>query len=164
MNINGPHPLAFSSGHGFSRVLSAPESMRVQPLRVGGSAGSFTSFASSASFASPSAGSQNPLSISPTDPPRVQKLKRAATEFEAMLLAKWWSAMKESGLGEQDDSTDPGHDTLDAMGIQAMSSAVASRGGLGIGAMLVRSLLSNAGEGAAEKTEAPILRPSNSAT
>lgn len=81
-----------------------------------------------------------------------------------MLLAKWWSSMKESGLGEQDDSTDPGHDTLDAMGIQAMSSAVASRGGLGIGAMLVRSLLSNAEEGAATNNAAPPLRHSNSAT
>ncbi len=97
---------------------------------------------------------QNLLAISGNDPPRVQKLKRAATEFEAMLLAKWWSSMKESGLGEQDDSTDAGHDTLDAMGIQAMSSAVASRGGLGIGAMLVRSLLSNAEDGFVETTAA----------
>lgn len=107
---------------------------------------------------------QNPLAISASDPPRVQKLKRAATEFEAMLLAKWWSSMKESALGEQDDSTDAGHDTLDAMGVQAMSSAVASRGGLGIGAMLVRSLLSNAEEGGAETPAAPLLRHGNSET
>jgi Rod binding domain-containing protein len=86
----------------------------------------------------------NPLTISPSDSPQVIKLKKAAYQFEGMLLAKWWSSMKDSGLGEQDDSTDPGHDTLDDMGIQAMSGAVASRGGLGIGAMLVRSLLSNA--------------------
>lgn len=86
----------------------------------------------------------NALAVAPGDPPQVRKLKKAATDFEAMLLAKWWSSMKDSGLGEEDDSTDPGHDTLDNMGIQAMSSSVASRGGLGIGAMLVRSLLSNA--------------------
>ena len=86
----------------------------------------------------------NALAAAPGDPPQVRKLKKAATDFEAMLLAKWWSSMKDSGLGEDDDSTDPGHDTLDNMGIQAMSGAVASRGGLGIGAMLVRSLLSNA--------------------
>lgn len=107
---------------------------------------------------------QNPLAISASDPPRVQKLKRAATDFEAMLLAKWWSSMKDSGLGEQDDSTDPGHDTLDAMGIQAMSSAVASRGGLGIGAMLVHSLLSNAEEGSAEVPAVPFVRHSNGVT
>lgn len=79
------------------------------------------------------------------DSPEVAKIKKAGTEFEAMLLAKWWSSMKESGLGG-DDETDPGHDTLDEMGIQAMSTAVASGGGLGIGAMLVRSLLSNVQE------------------
>ena len=160
MNINSPHPLVFSSGHGFSRALNA-ESSPLQPLRAYGLA---VSFASSASSISSASSSQNLLTISPNDPPRVQKLKRAATEFEAMLLAKWWSSMKESGLGEQDDSTDPGHDTLDAMGIQAMSSAVASRGGLGIGAMLVRSLLSNAEQGAVENTATPLLRHSNSAT
>ena len=77
------------------------------------------------------------------DPPQVAKLKKAASEFESMLLAKWWSSMKESTLGADDDSSDPGHDTLDQMGIQAMSSAVASRGGLGIASMLVHSLLSN---------------------
>lgn len=107
---------------------------------------------------------QNPLAISASDPPRVQKLKRAATEFEAMLLAKWWSSMKESALGEQDDSTDPGHDTIDAIGIQTMSSAVASRAGLGIGAMLVHSLLSNVEEGSADVSAVPFVRNSNSAT
>lgn len=73
------------------------------------------------------------------------KLKKAASEFEALLLAKWWSSMKESGIGGDADRVDPGDDTLDEMGIQAMSAAVASRGGLGIGRMLVRSLLSNTG-------------------
>ena len=65
--------------------------------------------------------------------------KKAATQFEAMLLQKWWSSMKQSGLGEDDD-TDPGEDTLDNMGMQAMSTAVANSGGVGIAAMLVRSL------------------------
>jgi len=102
---------------------------------------------------------QSLMTISPSDPPRVIKLKKAASEFEGMLLAKWWSSMKDSGLGEQDDSTDPGHDTLDDMGIQAMSGAVASRGGFGIGAMLVRSLLSNAEEDGAEKSPAAPPKP-----
>ena len=91
----------------------------------------------------------NVLAVAASDPPQVIKLKKAASEFEGMLLAKWWSSMKDNGLGEQDDSIDPGHDTLDDMGIQAMAGAVASRGGLGIGAMLVRSLLSNAEESGA---------------
>jgi len=67
------------------------------------------------------------------------KLKKAATQFEAMLLQKWWSSMKQSGLG-QDDDIDPGAGTLDNMSMQAMSTAVANAGGVGIAAMLVRSL------------------------
>jgi Rod binding domain-containing protein len=89
----------------------------------------------------------------PADPPEVKKLKKAASEFEAMLLTKWWSSMKQSGLGGDDDSMDPGHDTLDQLGMQAMSTAVASRGGLGIGAMLVHSLLSNAEGSGAEHSQ-----------
>lgn len=77
----------------------------------------------------------------------MQKLKKAASEFEAMLLSSWWSAMKESGLSSGDDSFDAGHDTLDQLGMQAMSSAVASGGGIGLGAMLVHGLLSNTGLG-----------------
>ena len=69
-----------------------------------------------------------------------RKLRRAAAEFEGMLLSKWWSAMRDSGLGGIDE-TDPGHDTLDQLGMQSLSSAVASAGGIGIGALLVRDLL-----------------------
>jgi Rod binding domain-containing protein len=40
-----------------------------------------------------------------------------------------------------DDSTDPGKSTLDQLGMQAISSAISSGKGFGIGDMLVRSLL-----------------------
>ena len=70
---------------------------------------------------------------------KLLKLKKAATQFEAMLLEKWWSSMKHSGLGEEDNS-DAGAGTLDSMGMQAMSMAIASAGGFGIAAMLVHSL------------------------
>jgi Rod binding domain-containing protein len=77
-------------------------------------------------------------SMSPTE----KKLRKAATEFEAMLLSKWWSAMRDSGLGGS-DQTDPAHDTLDQLGMQALSSAVAGAGGIGLGKILVRDVLSN---------------------
>ena len=82
------------------------------------------------------------------------KLRRAASEFEAMLLSKWWSAMKEGGLSGGEDDSDPGHDTLDQLGMQAMSTAVAQGGGIGIGALLVRSLLSNPEE-QSQKEQSP---------
>jgi Rod binding domain-containing protein len=70
---------------------------------------------------------------------KLWKLKKAATQFEAMLLEKWWASMKKGGLGGEDDS-DAGAGTLDSMGMQAMSMAIASAGGIGIAAMLVHSL------------------------
>jgi len=78
-------------------------------------------------------------------PPEEKKLRKAATEFEAMLLSSWWSAMKQSGLPGGEDDSDPGKETLDQLGMQAMSAAVAKGGGLGIGNMLVRSLLGSTG-------------------
>jgi Rod binding domain-containing protein len=65
-----------------------------------------------------------------------------------MLLASWWKSMKESGLPGGEEDSDPGKETLDELGIQAMSAAVAQGGGIGIGALLVRSLLSNAAKSA----------------
>jgi Rod binding domain-containing protein len=76
-----------------------------------------------------------------------KKLRKAATEFEAMLLSSWWSAMKQSGLPGGEDDSDPGRETLDQLGMQAMSAAVAKGGGIGIGNMLVRSLLGSGGAG-----------------
>jgi Rod binding domain-containing protein len=85
-----------------------------------------------------------PASVPATGPAAIAKLRKAAAEFEATLLSSWWSSMKQGGLSSGEDDTDPGKDTLDQLGMQAMSAAVANgRGGLGIGDMLVRSLLSN---------------------
>ncbi len=71
----------------------------------------------------------------------VKKLRKAAAEFEASLISSWWSAMKDSGLSGDED-TDPGKGTLDQLGMQAISAAISSGKGLGIGEMLVRSLVS----------------------
>lgn len=86
----------------------------------------------------------HPASVPATGPAAIAKLRKAAAEFEATLLSSWWTSMKQGGLSSGEEDTDPGKDTLDQLGMQAMSAAVANgRGGLGIGDMLVRSLLSN---------------------
>ncbi|MGA8220399.1 MAG: hypothetical protein WB780_02010 [Candidatus Acidiferrales bacterium] len=94
-----------------------------------------------------------PSSAQP-DSPMAKKLRKAATEFESMLLSSWWGAMKQSGLPGGEDDSDPGKDTLDQMGMQAMSAAVAKGGGLGIAKMLVHALLptANAAANGAPKT------------
>lgn len=73
---------------------------------------------------------------------QMKKLKKAGSEFESMLISNWWNTMKQSGLPDSEDDTDPGKDTLDQMGINALSAAIANgKGGLGLGNVLIHSLM-----------------------
>lgn len=67
------------------------------------------------------------------------KLKKAAAEFESILLASLWKSVKGS-FASADDSTDPAHDTLDDLGVQSMCSAVGKAGGLGLGKLILKHL------------------------
>jgi Rod binding domain-containing protein len=71
--------------------------------------------------------------------PAARKLRQAAGEFESMLLANLWKSMK-STFASSDDSDDPAHETLEDMGIQAMSSAVGKAGGLGLAKLVIKYL------------------------
>jgi Rod binding domain-containing protein len=93
--------------------------------------------ASSSSTAKESRPNENGI-----DPVKVHKLRKAAAEFEALLISNWWRTMKDSGLAD-DDATDPAKDTFDQLGIQTVSEAVANSGGFGIANLLVNGLLSN---------------------
>lgn len=76
------------------------------------------------------------------DSPEARKLRKAAGDFESILLASMWKSMKQSfGTSESDDA-DPAHGTLDDWGIEIMSSAVGKAGGLGIGEMILKHLQS----------------------
>jgi Rod binding domain-containing protein len=81
--------------------------------------------------------------------PAARKLQKAAAEFESILLANLWKSMKGSFAASDDESADPAHDTLEDMGIQAMSSAVGKNGGLGLGKLILKHL-------------EPLLAPANS--
>jgi Rod binding domain-containing protein len=75
------------------------------------------------------------------DSPEEKKLKKAAGDFESILLSSMWKSMKQSfGSSETDDSTDPAHGTLDDWGIEVMSGAVGKAGGLGIGKLILKHL------------------------
>jgi len=71
--------------------------------------------------------------------PQEQKLRKAAAEFESILLSSFWKSMKES-FGDSEESSDPAHDTLDDWGIQAMTTAMGKAGGLGIGKLILKHL------------------------
>jgi Rod binding domain-containing protein len=74
------------------------------------------------------------------DTPGLRRLKQAAGEFEGILLSNLWKSMKSAFASPDDDADDPAHETLDDMGIQAMSNAVGKAGGLGLGKLIVNHL------------------------
>jgi Rod binding domain-containing protein len=67
------------------------------------------------------------------------KLKKSAQEFESILLESWLEKMNQSFVGTS-ESRDPAHDTVSSLGTQAVASALAARGGIGIAKMLLRQL------------------------
>lgn len=76
----------------------------------------------------------------PLSPVQEAKLRRAAAEFESILLSSFWKSMKDSLGSDEEDATDPAHGSLDDLGIQSMSSAIGKAGGLGIGRLILKHL------------------------
>jgi Rod binding domain-containing protein len=72
--------------------------------------------------------------------PAAQKLRKAAAEFESMLLTSLWKSMKGSFEVDKDQSGDPAHDTLDDLGVQSMCGALGKAGGLGLGKLILKHL------------------------
>src|SRR5271165_2035884 len=81
---------------------------------------------------------ENPAAASPASQAS-SKLKKAAQEFESILLQSWLEKMNQSFVGAS-ESQDAAHDTVSSLGTQALASALALRGGIGIASMLLRQL------------------------
>ena len=69
-----------------------------------------------------------------------RKLRKAAQDFEGILLSQLWDQLGMGFSSLSGSSPMAGAETLNSLAIQALSTALARRGGLGIGAMLVRQL------------------------
>ena len=67
------------------------------------------------------------------------RLAKAAREFEGILLGSWLQKIQDCVAGTGDNQ-DAGHDTLRSMATEAISSAWAGRGGIGLANMLMRQL------------------------
>jgi Rod binding domain-containing protein len=76
------------------------------------------------------------MASSPKPP---NKLAKAAQEFESILLASWLEKMNQGFVGSE-ESQDAAHDTVSSLGTQAIASALAARGGIGLAGMLLRQL------------------------
>jgi len=94
-----------------------------------------------ASLSSSNVESSRQSAITGGDVAKIRKIRKAASEFEALLISNWWRTMKESALSDGEDDNDPAKDTMDSLGIQTVSQAVADKGGFGIANLLVNSLL-----------------------
>jgi Rod binding domain-containing protein len=68
---------------------------------------------------------------------RIQKLTKAAQEFEGVLLTALLEEFQKSSLDPSDASQGAGSETLRSLGTQAVAQALAARGGLGIARMIV---------------------------
>jgi Rod binding domain-containing protein len=84
-------------------------------------------------------GIQNSTLLAP-EQSHTEKLVRAAHQFEAVLLSQLLGSLERtfSALGEK--KTETGSDHYQFLGMQALASSVAEKGGLGIADMIVRNL------------------------
>ncbi len=100
-----------------------PNSFSLRPLDLVGAAPSATSTQSK-----------------PVDSPDEQKLKKAAGDFESILLASMWRAMKQSFGDNKEGESDPAHGMIEDWGIEVMAGAMGRAGGLGIGKLILKHL------------------------
>jgi len=84
----------------------------------------------------PGASSATPAAETPAH----RKLRKAAQDFEGILISQLWGEFQTGFSSLTGNAPLAGSDTLNSLALQALSSALASRGGLGIGQMLVREL------------------------
>jgi Rod binding domain-containing protein len=69
-----------------------------------------------------------------------KRLRKAAEEFEGILISKMLDEFKTGFSSIGGDSPMAGSDTLNSLAIQTLSGAMARQGGLGIGKMLLHRL------------------------
>lgn len=69
-----------------------------------------------------------------------KKLCKAAQDFEGMLISQLLGDFTTGFSSLSGDAPMAGSETLNALAVQTLSSAMASRGGFGIGKMLVHQL------------------------
>ena len=88
--------------------------------------------------------SRGALPTSSKDTP--EKIQKAATDFEALLIAQMLKSTRESGGGMTGDADeqDETNSTMVELGEQQLAQALSSSGGLGIAKMVIAGLTNHA--------------------
>jgi Rod binding domain-containing protein len=89
---------------------------------------------------SPSTHENPPITANRPETPAHKKLTKAAEEFEGMLISQLLSGFSSGFSSLSGDTPLAGSDTLNSLAVQTLSTAMAGRGGFGIGKMLVHQL------------------------
>jgi Rod binding domain-containing protein len=100
-------------------------------MTLGGMNPGLQTFASGPEASSAGSGAETPAH---------KKLVKAAQEFEGILISQLLGDFKECPSPLGGDSSLAGSDTLNSLAIQTLSGALARRGGLGIGQILIHQL------------------------
>src|SRR5579872_1893547 len=76
-----------------------------------------------------------------------RRVSEAAHQFEAVLLNSLLGSLEHSFSALAGKKTDSVADDYHSMGMQALSSTLAARGGVGIASMIIRNLMRTKGPG-----------------
>jgi Rod binding domain-containing protein len=89
---------------------------------------------------------RSPASLSSGSLDTPQKIGKAATDFEALLIAQMLKSARESGGGitGDTDEQDETNSTLIELGEQQLAQALSCSGGLGIAKMVIEGLTKHA--------------------
>ena len=89
------------------------------------------------------------------------RIEKSAKEFEAMLLGTWLQQAEQSMAtvpGIDDDEEMAGRDQMMSLGVQSLATSLSASGGIGIAAMIAKSLHSVADKGEEAVTSDKLLR------
>jgi len=76
----------------------------------------------------------------PVDTAQNLKLKHAVTEFESVLLSSWLEQLRAAYSLDGDREGLAGGESMMSMATQAVATAMAARGGIGIGRLMYERL------------------------
>ncbi|MGA2880385.1 MAG: hypothetical protein ABSG13_15670 [Bryobacteraceae bacterium] len=88
----------------------------------------------------------SPSAASPDSKDTPEKIRKAATDFEALLIAQMLKSARESGGGMTGDADeqDETNSTMLELGEQQLAQALSGSGGLGIAKMVIAGLTNHA--------------------